>query len=218
MIPKTKIANLLRGIVARHADNVFLSGLEAELVGIVFECHPEYRQKAGCGVAGFIIETDSRWGKTRHFSVVRTDGTKEDFSWKICLDGKLPSVRSDALFAMREAIADQTMHFKVQAFGGQSRAPCALTGQLVPMDGCHIDHVSPRTFESLVLVWLHRHDLELEDVELRDSADGYSKQMANPGQISSWTEFHRRNAQLRILSPHAHLTLTKTQPSYPEPL
>jgi hypothetical protein len=57
MIKKGKFAEILRGIIERNPDGKLLSGLEAELVQAVFECHPKSRQKAGAGVAGFVVET-----------------------------------------------------------------------------------------------------------------------------------------------------------------
>jgi hypothetical protein len=142
---------------------------------------------------------------------VRTDGSKIDFSWKICLDAKLPSLRSDVLFALREAIALQTMEFKGRMFAGQPLIPCALTGALVAIDKCHVDHIAPDSFENLVERWLETEGLSYEEVRLGASPDGYSKQMIDPLQRAGWRQFHQQHAKLRILSTPAHLSLPRPQ-------
>ena len=88
---KKALAQHCRAIVARSIDFALLQGDDADFVGELFQHHPDYLEKSGSGVAGFSVQPDSTWGTSRHFVVVRTDGSRIDFSWIKCINGQAPN-------------------------------------------------------------------------------------------------------------------------------
>jgi hypothetical protein len=58
----------------------------ADLVALL-KCHTEYAAKVGSGVNHFRVMANL-FG-TQSFEIVRTDGTRDDFSYKHCITPKL---------------------------------------------------------------------------------------------------------------------------------
>lgn len=76
-----------RAIMKRHAEiGVMLPADEAFLRDLI-SIHPEAEQKIGCGIAGFTTQVDPIWRTTRHFVIIRTDGSMTDFSFHTCIAG-----------------------------------------------------------------------------------------------------------------------------------
>ena len=124
---KAQVAGVCRSIIDGTKDHELLRSDEARFVAALFRRHPEFLEKSGCGIAGFTVGTDSRWQKTRHFIIVRIDQTTVDFSWRVCVAGKLPEKRVNVLGALRRAIADQIAAFRDSAFAGRVVLECPIT-------------------------------------------------------------------------------------------
>lgn len=50
--------------------------------------HDEIREKEGSGIAHFTVDTAPDWGNQRCFWIMRTDGSRVDFSYQHCLEKK----------------------------------------------------------------------------------------------------------------------------------
>ena len=201
---KAALAEACRSIISQARDNLPLPENHIRFVTELFERHPEYLEKSSPGIAGFSVATDSRWGTTRHFIVQRIDGTSIDFSWKICIDGKLPERRINVLAAMRTAIANQILTFRQVSI--KTGCQCPITGQSLSENNCHIDHSFPRTFLTLANEWLIEVGKSFKQIELVRSMDGYGWNLSDSEQTASWQSFHRSNASLRAVSPRANLS------------
>lgn len=170
--------------------------------------HHDAVGKIGCGIHGFRVDRDGQWGKGKHFTVIRTDGSFTDFSYHTCLDGE--SIKKDATAALRQAITPQIMEFKKAAFRDTDTVPCALTGVATTFNTCHVDHEHPTTFAVLLKEWLRRQSLTLEQISVTPSRDNqWTCEMTDPAQIGSWQDFHAGMASLRITSPEANAKAIK---------
>jgi hypothetical protein len=70
--------------INRHSISAHISDPDNTELGWLLERHPEYQDKARCGVDYFSIR-NALYG-TRCFEIVRIDGSKTDFSYLTCLD------------------------------------------------------------------------------------------------------------------------------------
>ena len=77
---KTELLNRAKSILNRYALNETLGVLDFDFMMGILECHPEAEKKIGCGVASIVVSREEVFG-TRHFEIIRTDGSREDFSY-----------------------------------------------------------------------------------------------------------------------------------------
>lgn len=198
-----------RGIMKKHVElGVMLPGDEMFLRDLV-ALHPEAEQKIGCGISGFTTQVDPIWRTTRHFAIIRTDGSTTDFSFHTCIDGA--NHRKDVLQALRHAVSDQVVTFQNCCFSLDEPLLCPFTGyELSPFD-CHVDHTPPDTFLNLVQRWMKQDGIEhWADIELVDNADNqWVRELKNEALSSSWQRFHISNCNLRLVSPIANLSHVK---------
>jgi hypothetical protein len=87
---KTEAKAFYRSMRARYSVNERVQAADAKHLAALLDRHPERVQKVGVGVAHFIAILAYRKG-TACFAVVRTDGSKEDFSYLACVDKKVRS-------------------------------------------------------------------------------------------------------------------------------
>ncbi|KVC94919.1 MULTISPECIES: DCL family protein [Burkholderia] len=160
--------------------------------------HPRAAEKIGLGVARFLVERNHH-GSGRGFKIVRVDGTEERFSYKACLEGKVPTHRSRVIEALRFAVRPQLLAYRKSLV---LPIICAITNdQVADHEDIHIDHKVP--FWMLVnrFCWLQAIDLgELETV-----GTGEHLKLADDEVARRFEEFHREYAQLQATRKRANL-------------
>lgn len=198
-----------RAIMKKHVElGVMLPGDEMFLRDLV-AIHPEAEQKIGCGISGFTTRVDPIWRTTRHFVIIRTDGSTTDFSFHTCIDGS--NHRKDVLQALRHAISDQVVNFERCAFTTDDPLFCPFTGEELSLFDCHVDHTPPDTFLNLVQRWMKQEGIEnFSEIQLVDNADNqWVHELRDERLSSSWQSFHISNCNLRLISPLANLSHVK---------
>lgn len=151
------------------------------------------------------MATDLRFARTRHFVVIRSDGSSTDFSFKVCVTGA--SLRRDRVGALRSAIAQQVADFKSRAFAGRTTVPCRVRGVMTSFRDADVDHAPPTTFDRLVEQWLCSEGLKLEDIAIGPAADNQIvSEITDNEQLTSWQAFHLKYARLRITCRAANLS------------
>lgn len=202
---QTKAKAFFREIRDRYEDGERVSDEDSRYLHDLIAIHPEAETKIGCGISHFSVGTETRFRRTRHFMIYRTDGTSTDVSFKSPIEGRNP--RRDRLEALRRAIEDQILEFRRKAFDSEERILCPLRGVPITPKSYHIDHEPPVIFVRLVDQWLELQAMELEDLEITPPTDNQIvTEMTNEVQISSWRNFHKERAKLRLLSPRANLS------------
>jgi Protein of unknown function (DUF3223) len=188
------------GVRIQGSDEVFLHSLLA--------LHPEASDKIGSGISHFTVETDPEFRRTRHFTIHRTDGSSTDFSFNACLDGK--NERADRLESLRRAVEDQILAFRDSVFSSSSPVVCPIDGSILLPNGCHVDHEFPKTFLVLVEGWLTSSSLRIDQIEITPPQDNQVvTYMTCHDQRKSWSNYHQRNAALRVVSPRSNLSARK---------
>lgn len=207
---KTEAKNFARQIIARYADGETITGLDDLFLRDLVVLHHEAATKTGSGIASFTVERDPVWHNTRHFVIVRTDGTSTDVSFHICIDGT--NDRRDVFHALRHAVSDQVISFQQAAFSGDIVPICPYTQDILTVADAHVDHAPPNTFFALTTAWMRQNDLSFSDIPLVDNADNqWVRAMRDPEQEVSWCAFHQGNAHLRIISRPANLSHAKRE-------
>lgn len=200
--PSKKAAkDFARSILASARSGMSLSGEQYLFAASLLEAHPDSIEKIGPGVAAIVAGPNPQFGSTCFF-VVRTDGTREDFSFITAIDGEKDK-RSQVLHAMRAEIRPQIWAWRRRQFDDGPQV-CAMTGVPVQPGSCHVDH-HPLAFvqiASFVATFLGGWD----SVEVQRETWA----LTDPHQRSVWTEVHQTRVVdvdgLRLLTPRANLT------------
>ncbi len=175
---------------ADYNNRAFLTDLLAR--------HPDGERKLGCGIAYFAVRTT--WCKNRCFWIVRIDGTEEDFSFLKCASGKGTSKKRDFLAAARCAIRPSIIEFRAARFGSQRAIPSDISGELVTLETCHVDHESP-TFYEIVEQYLEEYPDRIEN----PVTQGVGTDFVQPDDAEHFRRFHDGGACLRIVTASENL-------------
>jgi len=168
--------------------------------------HPESESKIGAGIDFFTVELDSEWKRTRHFVVHRVDNSSTDFSWHTCIDGS--SHRSDVLAAMRSIVKWQIIEFKRMVLSGDPI--CPYTKAKLDEKNSHVDHVPPDTFHMLVSRWMDSKEIGFSDIGIKGTEDNsYGREFSDKLLADEWSRYHKKNANLRLISVEANLSHVK---------
>lgn len=165
--------------------------------------HPDAIDKIGCGIRRMFVRR-SEYGNFG-FWLERTDGTQTDFSFVACISN--PTPWQDFCRACRRAIADQILDFK-----SRSGPPfvCEETGAILDDADVHVDHKSPFTFDEILRGFLGWAFIDYRTIPVKPTTDGIQGCfLANESVESSWRTFHRRVAELRIVSRKVNLSNCK---------
>ena len=131
----------IRAILHTTTPGTSVVGGEYDFIRGLLDHHPCAAEKIGCGVA--TIEVESIKGAAPGFMLTRTDGSRDDFSYKRCLHGEA-SHHSRVVQAMRNEVQDQIDAFRRNWFAMQEEPICELTGQKLRMGPeAHVDHLVP---------------------------------------------------------------------------
>jgi hypothetical protein len=213
---KAEAKKFARDVMARYAEGEIIVGADDAFLRDLIAIHPEAVAKVGCGIAHFTTELDPVWRNSRHFVIVRIDGSRTDVSFHICIDGT--NDRRDVFSALRFAVSEQVISFQTAAFLSDSLLICPYTGEELTEGNSHVDHAPPNTFFVLATRWMGENNLSVADIPLVDNADNqWVRQMRDTAQASSWSEFHRDNASLRIISRPANLSHAKREQKSSKP-
>lgn len=207
---KKEAKEFSRQIMARYSEGEQIVGEDDLFLRDLVSIHPEAATKIGCGIAHFTTQTDPVWRNSRHFVIVRTDGSDTDVSFHICIDGS--NERRDVFHALRHAVAEQVIAFQRTAFADEHLPICPYTGEMLSLADAHVDHTPPETFFALATRWIEESGLTLLGIPLVENADNqWVRAMKDRDQEESWSAFHLANAKLRIISRPANLSHVKRE-------
>lgn len=168
----------------------------------LFQRHPEWEQKRGCGVACIKVIKNPVFGD-RCFWIYRTDGSDTDISYLTCVKAKHKTPRSQFMAAARFAVVDQVIEFKRQVFNGKFLVPCKITGKLISEDQAEVDHVFP--FARLVDRFITQYHIDVELIEYINKGDGDIITCFKSDVIEQkWKAFHEKHAKLQITHREAN--------------
>lgn len=178
----------------------YLNDDDAQFIYDVLKTHKEAELKIGCGVEAFQI-MKAPFGKCKRFEIVRTDGSREDFSFRYCFG--TPGLKPHQKFcsAMRGVIIDQISKFK-------KHSNAASAG-----DELHVDHVHPLTFEQLCFDFVCKHQIDLNSLEY---VGDMLYEIVDKDIARAFYAYHKEHAVLQILSKLDNLKAPKSKLNWDE--
>lgn len=183
---KKEATAFVREILHQYPVEQRISGEHHEFLCQLLARHPDYEDKRGEGIDGFVVRVNATPGyrPTKGFYVIRTDGTAMDFSFPVCINGEGKSLEQDIHAACRLAIwpsmdAYRTDYYTLHHKDG--KVPCELSGEYLELQDMEVDHISPWDFKSIVAAWVK---------ELKEQGTTLGKQDVTSVQVQSIkTEF-----------------------------
>ncbi len=175
--------------------------------GLFRELYPKYEEKR-LGVGVRRIQVVHLKG-ARCFEFTTSDGRVERLSLRSCFSKAKGS--SEVRKAFRFEVFSDCVGYREWYFGGRDMAPCELTGELVAVGECEVDHIPPDTFQKILERYIRDKGLELRKVGLRDASDGLGKLLSDRALARDWRAYHLSRARLRVVGRQAHVQETRKQ-------
>lgn len=152
--------------------------------------HPNYEEKWGSGVDFFVVDQ-----KRGGLQFVRKDGSFSIFSFLKCARGKEGTLKQLFSRAARWAVRGSIVAFRNEMFIDSLAVPSAISGQLVRVEDCHIDHADP-PFRQILDEFCETHDWA--GMELVDQTFG--KAFAHEEDAKTFCKFHDARAVLQVVT------------------
>ena len=196
---KNKIAAKCRGLL--NQSN--LSDSDMEFLKEVFLCHPNSKQKIGCGIKTIFVKK-SEYGNNC-FWIKRLDDSETDISYMKCLNksNDIDSIKKACRTAIWPVIRDFKDSIDFTDF------TCPFTGEIVTSKNVHIDHYDLK-FSELFNVWIKNYELKDLIKAINVSKDGDTTVYFIDENIKNdFIKYHNDNTHLRAVSKKANLTILK---------
>lgn len=180
----------LRSSVKTYNEDLFCSLLD------VLHRHPDSENKLDDMVDISIVRNKLN-RNAYEIHIIKTDSV-EDISWRQCISGKGKSCYKSAL---RYSIEDQIQLFKKT----NNIDKCTLCGKSTNRKP-HVDHIIH--FEKLIQDFNSTNGMAIP-TQFNESNDGTNRKNFTPEDelyANAWKEYHKNNAQLRILCSKCNLT------------
>ncbi|TXH46397.1 MAG: DUF3223 domain-containing protein [Desulfurellales bacterium] len=207
---KKELQDRVRSILWAYRHGDIVNMFDAPFLTELFGMHPSAVQKIGCGIAAIEVRRNPVYTNTQGFWIIRLDGSETDISYLECLTETPHHKRFER--ACRVAVEPSIIKFKQQAFdaaGGKLR--CPFTGDWLSFAGAHVDHIAPKTFQSMLADFVRKHGIDVESVKVNGKCvDGAIQDtLDNAGLEQSWIQYHDALADLRVVSRTGNLSHAK---------
>jgi len=235
---KKDAQDTIRQILHSYPNNTILAGGDAALITALVGLHPHADEKIGPGIHHISVRIIEHGAPG--FVITRLDGTIDDFSYKRALEGKELDHRQQVIRAMRRAIADQIEDFRRNEFTQRTQQYeawdrftdkhpnpnsinqlwnayeelnpiCPVTGIRLTNDPTtHVDHYEPRFVE---LAEKYAQDNGgFDNIPVISDSIRPGPRLTAPHQ-EQFRQFHKVNAQLRLIHRSANLMREKRTPT-----
>lgn len=116
-------------------------------------------------------------------------------------------VHTDTISALRRSVEDQINEYRVKHKRlHNGKYVDEVDGKVLSPLNSHVDHY-PISFARLVDTWLAEQKYSLEDIVTKATIGDFSGVvMSNEAQRKNWQKYHRKHAQLRIISKQRNLS------------
>lgn len=199
---KKALTAKVQAILHATPEGQLLGSYDAAFMHVLLERHSEAGQKIGVGVRSFSTRNPGYGPASKCFCLTRIDGTTTDFSYLKCITPEDNPLK-DFQAACRTAVVPQIQSLKAHAFSSAAVYSCPVLGTPITIETCHVDHIPPRTFASIVDAFITEHGLR--DVEPGKDNDTECR-FADPADADLFAAFHAARAHLRIVSKRANLS------------
>lgn len=216
---KTALRNTLTSLIRAQPLGVPLDQKGAVLVRAVIDWHPEAAKKIGPGIRSLRVELHPVF-RTPVLVIERRDGSETDISYVAAVarigrpandnGPETPETGyADFVRAAREAVRPQIEAFRrearARAADPQGMVVCAISGELLALSACDVDHELPWDFSSIVESFVFERQIVISNVEIHGFEDGATgRRFADPAMIADFADYHFTRASLRIVERRLH--------------
>jgi hypothetical protein len=191
--------DFFKEMLNRYQPEQRVSDEDALDLAALLERHDEYNEKVGIGIDHFEVMTTEHG--TQCFRIARNDGSGTDFSYPHCVRGRPPSQKSEVSRAFRQCVRFDLYKARDEFFATHRDADglvrCAVTGERIALDGGHMDHRPPMTFEVIVTTFLEGRGLSYDTVPITQGADNQvSPTITDASLGEGFRRYHSRVARL----------------------
>jgi len=189
-----EIKNFLKNLFENNGfgkANIITHNFLLELI----KRHPDYKEKYGVGISCFnLLQNPLIKTKNFYITFIRDDGSKDDFSYNMCITRKKKSLKNETLNAMRNSIKNDIIIFK-----NQTEKKCNI---------CYIKDVD--------------FDCDHYGIEFKELSENFIKinglcnEFKNDGFFTcfsdndknyknEWVKYHNENCMLQLLCKKCHI-------------
>ncbi len=181
-----------------------LTNEDFENVYHLLKKHPDSATKIGCGIKEIIVENGGY--KYNCFHIIRTDLTKEDFSYRKCINGESSDFTIFSQ-ACKKAIEADLKNVKQDYFKQHSKnglVKCQETGEMVNYENSHIDHRQPNTFSVIVDRFIELKEIDISKIQYDKAKYGY--RLIDKTIEQDFRNYHAEKANLRLVNGKNNLS------------
>lgn len=174
-----------------------------DLLGLI-ENRPDKDEKIGCGIESIRV-IEIRY-KTKCFELIRTDGSKEVFSYLNCINGHSKPLTKFSK-TCRETIREDLRNVKLtyfKKFSSKGEVKCQETGDLCKWEELNVDHRQPNTFSVIVDRFIEVHRIDINTVQYTEIMDGVYH-FTEVELADNFKKYHRDKANLRLVKKGKNL-------------
>lgn len=210
---KSDVTSYVQKILYKYDLNEFLNKIDFNfMLDLLKIGHHDPDSKIGCGISGIYV-TQNCFNK-RCFYIKRLDDSETDFSFVKCIHPK--NKMTDFMLACRDAVREDIIDFRRNYYKNNADSngyiTCPFTKEKVAESDCHVDHIPPTTFKSIVVRWIKDNSLNYESCEISGYDDGeMSKKFKDVSVKTSFRNFHKDLMNLRITSQYGNLSGSKLE-------
>lgn len=194
-----------KNLLNRYSPGDTISAADYADVEALLSGHPRAQEKIGTGIAALLVDRDPERGQCFH--VLRTDGSKENFSYKKCIAGD-PAPFTAFSAACRRVVDSELDAFKRTYFAKNQNADgkvkCPETKRWIAWDEAHVDHKSPHSFSVIVKFFVSSQGINLTQVAY-NRAGLYGHELADASLAAAFQSWHKKNAVLRVIDSGRNL-------------
>jgi hypothetical protein len=204
---KAEVSRKAKKILHSASVNEPLTGAENGFMRALVQLHHNYESKKGEGIGAIMVRPHATNFNQWEFCIVRVTGEHVDFSYHACI--RTPPPLTKFMKACRTAIKDQIEAFRAAAFAQQDVLLCELTNEFIALGNCHVDHVNPQ-FQNIVAAFIEEKQIDANSIELQsDEVCGRYIRFRDEAMATSFANFHKKVAKLRVVSSHGNSTRPK---------
>ena len=152
----------------------------------LFERHPDYPKKID-GIYDISICNNKINNNNLEINIIKTDGSKDNISWKSCISGKK---RNGLYSAMRYSIYDQICNYR-----NSSILQCSICKINSDNIQYHVDHINYFEYLAHKFIYDHNPPKSFNDTYCNTKCFKNSDKDFE----DKWKVFHKNEAKLQIL-------------------
>lgn len=200
---------VFRNTCKKYKPNEFLNEQDFNIIISLFNNHPSWDLKKGCGVEKIQVIKD-KWNHLCYI-IHRKDMSTTDISFVIAARGFDGGIKQRIRGACRNAIVPIILEFKRTIKFGITK--CPITGELLEEHKTHIEHYDLE-FKDIFNKWIS----QFLDINI------FKKYLNNPKEDNiiedifidedirnSFIVFHNANTKLRAVTREANLSILKSK-------